>query len=144
MDQEEMEQNEQEETVQKEKDVKTGPWLTQFEGRVGHGNEKVGEKRRFRDACDAGGEGIGLGQGLCGEGGGTGGEKIENKRKKEDKHKQSSFEGKDKEESVEKRKSPLSEKGNEVQRQQHALSEQKVIWSMLLPRLDILEGGTTE
>jgi hypothetical protein len=122
MDQEEMEQNEQEETVQKEKDVKTGPWLTQFEGRVGHGNEKVGEKRRFRDACDAGGEGIG----------------------QEDKHKQSSFEGKDKEESVEKRKSPLSEKGNEVQRQQHALSEQKVIWSMLLPRLDILEGGTTE
>jgi hypothetical protein len=41
-------------------------------------NEKVGEKRRFRDACEAGGEGTG--QRLRGEGGGEGGEKLENKR----------------------------------------------------------------
>jgi hypothetical protein len=38
----------------------------------------VGEKRRFCDACDAGREGT-L-QGLRGEGGGAGGEKLENKR----------------------------------------------------------------
>jgi hypothetical protein len=76
-----------------------------LEGRVGHGNEKVGEKRRFRDACDAGGEGTG--QGLRGEGGGTGSEKFENKRKKEAKHKQGSFQGKGKEEAVEKRKRSL-------------------------------------
>ena len=83
-----------EEMEQKEKDVKAGPCFTQLEGRVGHGNEKVGEKRRFRDACDAGGEGTG--QGLRGEGGGAGSEKFENKRKKEAKHKQGSFQGKGK------------------------------------------------
>ena len=54
--------------------------MEQTEGRVGHGNEKVGEKRQFRDECDAGGEGTG--QGLRGVGGGAGGEKLENKRKK--------------------------------------------------------------
>ena len=54
---------------QKEKAVKAGPCLTQLEGRVGRGNKKGGEKRRFRDACDAGGEGTG--QGLRGEGGGA-------------------------------------------------------------------------
>ena len=43
-----------EEMEQKETAVKAGPCFTQLEGRVGHGNEKVGEKRRFRDACDAG------------------------------------------------------------------------------------------
>ena len=58
---------------QKEKAVKAGPCFTQLEGRVGQGNEKVGEKRRFRDACDVGGEGAG--QGLRGEGGGAAGEK---------------------------------------------------------------------
>jgi hypothetical protein len=42
--------------------VKAGPCFTQVEGRVGHGNEKVGEKCRLRDACDAGGEGTGQGQ----------------------------------------------------------------------------------
>ncbi len=68
----------------------------------------MGEKRRVRDECDAGGEGTG--QGLREEGGGAGGEKLENKRKKEAKHKQGSFEGKGKEEAVEKRKRPLSEK----------------------------------
>ena len=39
---------------EKEKAVKTGPCLTQLEDSVGHENETVGEKRRFRDACDAG------------------------------------------------------------------------------------------
>ncbi len=78
--------------------------MTQLEGRVGSGNEKVVEKRRFRDACGAGGEGAG--QRLCGEGGGAGVEKLENKRKKEAKHKQGSFQGKGKEETVEKRKGP--------------------------------------
>jgi len=77
----------------------------------------VGEKRRFRDACDAGGEGTR--QGLRGEGGGAGGEKLEIKRKEEAKHKQGSFEGTGKEEAVEKRKRPLSEEGNEPQKQQH-------------------------
>ena len=47
----------------------------------------MGEKRRFRDVCDPGGEGTGLGQVMHGEGGETGDEKLENKRKKEDKHK---------------------------------------------------------
>jgi hypothetical protein len=70
---------------QREKTVKTGPCFTQLEDRVGYVNEKVGEKRRFRDACNAGGEG--RGQGLLGEGGGSGGEKLETKKKKETKHK---------------------------------------------------------
>ena len=63
-----------EEMEKKERAVKDGPCFTQLEGRVGCGNEEVGEKRRFRDACDAGGEGTG--QGLRGEGGGAGGEKL--------------------------------------------------------------------
>ena len=76
-----------EEMEQKEKAVKAGPSVAEFEGRVGHGKEKVGEKRRFRDACDAGGDaGEETGQGLCGEGGGAWGEKLENKRKKEATH----------------------------------------------------------
>jgi len=32
--------------------VKAGAWSTQLEGRVGHGIEKVGEKRRSREACN--------------------------------------------------------------------------------------------
>ena len=43
-----------EEMEQKEKAVQPGPCFTQLEGSVGRGNEKVGEKRRSRDACDAG------------------------------------------------------------------------------------------
>ena len=62
-----------EEMEPKEKAVKAGPCLTKLEGRVGRGNEKVGEKRRFRDACDAGG--AETGQGLRGEGAGAGAEK---------------------------------------------------------------------
>ncbi len=56
-----------EEMEQKEKAVKAGPCFTQPEGRVEHGNEKVGEKRRFREACDAV-AGEAAGQGLRGEG----------------------------------------------------------------------------
>ncbi len=71
-----------EEMEQKEKAAKAGPCSIQLEGRVGHRNDKVGEKRRYRDACDAGG-GEAAGQGLGGAGGGAGGEKLEKKRKKE-------------------------------------------------------------
>jgi hypothetical protein len=107
-----------EEMEQEEKAVKPGPCLTQLEGRVWHGNEKLGEKRRFRDTCDAGGEETG--QGLRGEGGAAGGEKLENKTKKEATHKpQGSFQGQGKGEAVEKRKRPLSEEGNQAQEQQH-------------------------
>jgi hypothetical protein len=107
-----------EETEPKEKAAKAGPCSSQIEGSVGRGNEKVGEKRRFRDACDAGGEGTR--QGLREEGCGAGSEKLDNKRKKEAKHnKQGSFEGIDKEEAVEKRKRPSSEEDNEAKKQQH-------------------------
>ena len=106
-----------EEMEQTDKAVKAGPGSTQLEGRVGHGNEKVGEKRRVRDACDAGGEAAE--HGLRGEGGGAGDEKLERKRKKETKHKQRGFEGKGKEEAVEERKRPSSDEGNEAQKQQH-------------------------
>ena len=71
---------------QMEKAVKTVPFVTHLEGRPGRGNEKVGEKRRFREAGDAV-AGEGTGQGVRGEEGGAGGEKLENKRKKEAKHK---------------------------------------------------------
>ena len=106
-----------EEMEQKEKAVEAGPCFTQLEDSVGNVNQTGGEKRRFRDACDAGGEGTG--QALRGEGGGAGGEKLENKRKKEAKHKQGSFEGKGKEEAVEKRTRPLCEEANEAQKKQH-------------------------
>ncbi len=101
---------------QKEEAVKTGPCSTQLEGRVGHGNEKVGEKRRYRNACDAGG-GEAAGQVLHGERGGTGGEKLEKKRKKEAKHKEGGLEGKSKVEAVEMRKRPSSGEGNATQKQ---------------------------
>ena len=70
----------------KEKAVKAAPRLTQLEGRVGRGTENVGEKRRFRDACDARSEATE--QELRGEGGWAG-------------------------------RRPLSEEGNEAQKQQH-------------------------
>ena len=72
-----------EEMEQQEKAVKAGPCSTQLEGSVGNVNEKVGEKRRFREACDAvAGEAAGLVL-LRGEGGdGAGGEKLDSKRKK--------------------------------------------------------------
>jgi hypothetical protein len=41
-----------EEMEHKEKAAKADPLSTQLEGRVVHGNEKVGEKRRFREAFD--------------------------------------------------------------------------------------------
>jgi hypothetical protein len=83
-------------------------------------NEMVGEKRRSRDTCDARGEGTGLG--LREEGDGAGGEKLENKRKKEaTEHKQGRFQGKGegKEKAVEKRTLPLSEKPAKAREQQH-------------------------
>ena len=83
-----------EEMEHKEKAVKAGG---------GHGKEKVGEKRRSREACDTGGgeKRARAAQGPRGEGqesrgsktrgrkkGGAGGEKLENKRKKETNHTQ--------------------------------------------------------
>jgi hypothetical protein len=71
----------------------------------------VCEKRRFRDACDAGGL-EGSGQRLRREGRGGGGEKLANKRKKEAKQ-HGSYEA------VDKRKCSFSEEDNEAQKQQH-------------------------
>ncbi len=107
-----------EEMEQTEKAVKAGPCSPQLEGSVGNVNEKVGETRRFHEACDAV-AGEAAGQGLRGEGGGAGGEKLENKRMKEAKHTQSSVLGKGKEEAVETRKRPSSEEDHEAQEQQH-------------------------
>jgi hypothetical protein len=107
------------EMEQKEKTVKAGPCSTQREASVGNVNEKVGEKRRFREAYDAV-AGETAGQELRGEGGdGAGGEKLDSKRKKAANHKRDSFQGKGKEEAVEKRKRPSSEEGHEAQEQQH-------------------------
>jgi hypothetical protein len=39
-----------EEMEYKEKEVKSGAWSTELEGRVGHGDEEVGEKHQFHDA----------------------------------------------------------------------------------------------
>jgi hypothetical protein len=73
-----------EEMEYKEQAVKTGAWSTGLEGRVvGHGSEKVGEKRLFRDACDTG-------RGESGQAGphGEGGKTLKDQRQKETKHKQ--------------------------------------------------------
>ncbi len=48
--------------------------------------EKVGEKRRFCETCDTGGREEGASQTPHREVDGSGGEKLENKRKKETKH----------------------------------------------------------
>ena len=80
-----------------------------LEDRVGHGSEKVGEKRRFRDACDTG-WGEAAQEGPRGEGSGAVGEKLKDKRQQETKHKQEGFQRKGKGEAVEKRKCPLSER----------------------------------
>ena len=103
-------------------DVLGGRCSTQLEGWVGCGNEKVGEKRRFHEAGDAvTDESTGLW--VFREGGGSGDEKLvttaENKRKKEVNYNQGSFEGKEKEEAVEKRNRSISEEGNEAQKHQH-------------------------
>ena len=81
----------------------------------------MGEKRRFLDASDAGGEETG--QRLRAEGGGAEDKKLEKKRQKEAKHNQGSFEGKGKVEAVEKRKRPLSEEVHETQKQKHEEAE---------------------
>jgi hypothetical protein len=88
----------------KEQAAKAGAGSTGLEDRVGHGSGKVGAKRRFRDACDTG-WGEAAEEGPRGEGG----EKLEDKRQKETKRKQEGFQGKGKEEAVEKRKRPLAE-----------------------------------
>jgi hypothetical protein len=99
-----------EEMEHKEKAVKAAPRITQLEGRVGRGNENVGEKRRFRDACDTG-----VGGGV---GGGAGGKKLSNKRKK------GGLEGKGKEKAVGKRNFrfardfPVSEADSTARKQQ--------------------------
>jgi hypothetical protein len=93
-----------EEMEYKEQAAKGGAWSTGLEGRVGHGSGKVGEKRRFRDACDTG-WGEAAEEGPRGEGG----EKLKDKRQKETKRKQEGFQGKGKGEAAEKRKRPLSE-----------------------------------
>ncbi len=98
-----------EEMEYKEHAAKAGAWSTGLEGRVvGHGSEKVGEKRRFRDACDTG-RGEAAEEGPFGDGGGAGGKTLKDKRQKETKHKQEGFHGKGKKEAVEKRKRHLSE-----------------------------------
>ena len=99
-----MRQNKEKE--QTEKAFQPVPCLTQLEGRVGRGRNWV--RNVGFTTCDAGGEGTG--QGLRGEGGGAGGEKLENKRQEEVKHKQGSFTGKGKEEDVEKRNRPYPSK----------------------------------
>ncbi len=97
-----------EEMEHKEQTVKTGASSSKLESSGGYGNEKVGAKRCFRNAFDTG---VGMKvatKGLRGEGGGAGGEKLENKRTKEDKHKQGGLHGKGgKEDSV--KKSSLKE-----------------------------------
>ena len=66
-----------EEMEQKEKAVK-GPCSAQLEGIDGCGNEKVGEKPRFCDACDDGGEGARQGR----EGGGRGARRMKTRERK--------------------------------------------------------------
>jgi hypothetical protein len=107
-----------EEMEQKETALKAAPRSTQLEGRVGHGNEKVGEKRRFLDACGTGGCEAVSAQGPRGEGGGAGGEKLWNKRKKETMHNLGGLEGKGKGKAVEKRKCPVSETDSKARKQQ--------------------------
>jgi len=77
----------------KDKSVMAGPWSTQIEVRIGHGNAQVSEKRRFGDACDTGGGEAMSVQRAHGEAGGAGGEQLENKRKKCATHKQGGLAG---------------------------------------------------
>ena len=58
-------------------------------------------------------------QGPHGEGGGSGGEQLENKRKKGVRQKQDGFEGRGKEEAVEKRILLVSDASNMARMQQH-------------------------
>ncbi len=81
--------------------------------------DKVGDKRRFGDACDTG-WGEAAEEGPHGEGGGEGGEKLKDKRQKETKHKREEFQDKGKGEAVEKRKRPLSEGAGTARKTQDA------------------------
>jgi hypothetical protein len=93
-----------EEIEYKEQAAKAGAWSSGLEGRVGHGSREVGEKRRFRDACETG-WGEAAEEGPRGEGG----KKLKEKRQKETKHKQQGCQGKGKGQAVEKRRHPLPE-----------------------------------
>jgi hypothetical protein len=64
-----------EEMEYEEQAAKAGAWSAGLEGRFGHASGKVGEKRRFRDACDTG-WGEAAEEGPRGEGG----EKLKDKR----------------------------------------------------------------
>jgi hypothetical protein len=90
-----------------------------LEGMVGHASGKVGDKRRFGDACDTG-WGEAAEEGPHGEGGGEGGEKLKDERQKETKHKREEFQDKGKGEAVEKRKRPLSEGAGTARKTQDA------------------------
>ena len=134
-----------EETAQKEKAVNADPLSNQLEGRVGHGNEKVGGKRRSHEA----GGGEAAAEGPRSEGGGAevepkriahekaaaekqinadakaaadkaAADKVaekQKKRKNEAKQKQGGFEG-SKEEAVDKRKRPVSDAGGRAKKKQ--------------------------
>jgi hypothetical protein len=73
-----------EEMEYKEQAAKGGALSSGLEGRVEHGSGKVGEKRRFRDACDTG-WGEAAEEGPRSEGGGAGGEKLKDKEAERDK-----------------------------------------------------------
>jgi hypothetical protein len=99
-----------------EQAVKAGAWSTGLEDSVRHGNEKVGEERRFRDTCGTGWVEAAEG-GPCGQEAGSRGEKLRDKTarvaeegsaemnghmnfrswQKEPKHMQDEFQGKGKE-----------------------------------------------
>jgi hypothetical protein len=103
-----------EEMEYEEQAAKAGPWSSGLKGRVGHGSEKVGGKRRFRDACDTGwGEEGPRGEGV---------EKLKDKKRKVTKHKQEGERGKGKEEAVEKRKRLVSDAGGTAKKKQRAES----------------------
>ena len=105
-----------EEMEQKDKAVKAGPCSTQLQGSVGKVNEEVDEKRRFARLWRARKQDRGCA--VREESWETKSLKT-SERKKVAKHNQGNFEGKGKEEAVEKRKRPSSEEGNEAQKQQH-------------------------
>ncbi len=90
-----MRQIEEMEHKDKDKAVKTGPWSTQFEVRIVHGNSQVSEKRRFRNACDTGGGETMSAKKAHGEAVGEGGEQLENKRNKCATHKQGGLAGRE-------------------------------------------------
>jgi hypothetical protein len=92
--------------------------LGQLSLRAGWGME-MGENHQFHDAHNTSVTVVGVvsAQETHGEGGGSGEEKLENKRKKEDKYKQGGSKGKEKGKSVGNRKRPMSESVGTVRNQ---------------------------